>query len=121
MHDRDLDDLFSQAHAVEPLLPSHLVARIEADALAEQRARATAARRPAPTARRGWTAWLAALGGGGVVAGLATATLAGVWLGVAQPAPVSALTQKMSDAFLQNATLEQVELIPNLDAFVTEG
>ena len=121
MHDSDLDDLLAQARTVEPPLPSRLVARIEADALAEQRGWAADIRRPAPRPRRRWTGWVAALGGGGVLAGLATATLAGVWLGVAQPAPVLALTQTMSDAFNSDAMLEQVELIPTLDALVTEG
>jgi hypothetical protein len=61
------------------------------------------------------------MGGNGVLAGLATATLAGLWLGFAQPAPVLTLTQIVSDAFAADAGLGAVELIPSLDAFGLEG
>ena len=61
------------------------------------------------------------MGGNGVLAGLAAATLAGLWLGFAQPAPVLTLTRTLSDAFVADAGLVAIELIPSLDTFGPEG
>lgn len=119
MQDSDLDDLFASARAAGPMPSAALVARIEADALAVQQARQVPLRAPAPRSRL--SGWIAALGGSGVMAGLATATLAGLWLGVVQPAPVSAVTQSLGAALGVDAGLDSVELIPALDAFGEEG
>jgi hypothetical protein len=115
--DSDLDDLFARARAESPQPPAGLLARIEADALAVHKARQPAA----PARRSRWAGWVGALGGNGVLAGLATATLAGLWLGFAQPAPVSALTTTVSQAFGADSALDSVELIPALDTFGAEG
>jgi len=118
MQDTDLERLFAAARAERPNPSAGLTARIMADAEIVQ-----AAFRPAPVSARPrrWSGWIAAMGGNGVLAGLATATLAGLWLGFAQPAPVSTLTQTVSDAFAADAGLGSVELIPSLDSFGLEG
>ena len=85
----DLDDLFAEASG-GPVMPSdELMARILADAnaLADERERLV---RPVP-ARRGWRDLLRTLGGWPAVGGLVASTVAGLWIGVAQPAAVSDL------------------------------
>ena len=118
MQDTDLDSLFVTARAERPSPSAGLTARIMADADSVQAAFRTA---PVPARPRRWSGWIAALGGNGVLAGLATATLAGLWLGFSQPAPVLTLTQTVSDAYAADAGLGAVELIPSLDAFGLEG
>jgi hypothetical protein len=118
MQETDLESLFVAARAERPSPSAGLTARITADADAAQ-----AGFRSVPVAvkPRRWAGWIAAMGGNSVLAGLATATLAGLWLGFAQPAPVLTLTQTVSDAFAADAGLGAVELIPSLDAFGLEG
>ena len=118
MQDTDLDSLFVAARAGRPIPSADLTVRIVADAQAVQ---STFRPAPAPARPRRWAGWIAAMGGNGVLAGLATATLAGLWLGFAQPAPVLTLTQTVSDAFAADAGLGSVELIPSLDSFGLEG
>jgi hypothetical protein len=118
MQETDLESLFAAARAGRPSPSAGLTARITADADAVQSAFRPA---PAPVRPRRWSGWIAALGGNGVLAGLATATLAGLWLGFAQPAPVLTLTQTLSDALAADAGLGAVELIPALDSFGPEG
>lgn len=118
MQDTDLESLFATARAEAPLPSAALTARITADADAVQAGFKPV---PVPVRARRWSGWIAAMGGTGVMAGLATATLAGLWLGFAQPAPVLTLTQTVSDAFAADAGLGAVELIPSLDAFGLEG
>lgn len=85
--DEVLDQLFSAARRAPSPPPEALMARVLADAAREQGARpARAELRPA----RGWLAGLlAGLGGPGALAGLATAGLAGVWIGFVQPLDLS--------------------------------
>lgn len=120
MPDIDLEDLFLQARAAAPLPSAGLVARIEADAEAEQ-ARRVGGAAPARKRPSVWARFVAALGGGGVLAGLATTTLAGVWVGMAEPAPLSVLTDKVSVMIVGAADYDQIELIPADDPFLTEG
>jgi hypothetical protein len=79
-----LDALFGAARKAHPEPSAALLARIAADAeaVAADRARQAVARPARGGALRGW---LSALGGWPAVAGLATATVAGVWIGYAQP------------------------------------
>ncbi|WP_197919059.1 dihydroorotate dehydrogenase [Thiosulfatihalobacter marinus] len=75
-----LDELFAEArrNAEAPVSPA-LLARVLADAEALQPApRILEAARP-----RGWRRFVTLLGGWPSVAGLATAALVGVWIGVA--------------------------------------
>jgi hypothetical protein len=118
--ERDLDDLFAEARSVAPVPSSALLARVEADAVAAQGARARvrpAARRPAGAFAR----WFAGFGGGPALAGLAGAAVAGVWLGVVQPAPVAGLAGRLSEALGQDGAFDYVELIPSFDALDAEG
>ena len=96
-----------------------LMKRIEAQGLAVQSG--AGCLWSAVAARASLSRWLEALGGGPVVAGLATAALAGVWIGLAQPAPVAAVTSGVSAALGQDETSDFVELIPGFDSFASEG
>ncbi len=114
-----LDDLLATARAQAPAPSDALMARVLQDALAHQ-PRAVVS--PAiVTAPRGLAArisdFMGALGGRLGVAGLGTATLAGIWLGFAQPAPVAAMT----GLFMTEVPLDEVDLIPGTDDFLTEG
>lgn len=79
-----LDDLFATARGVAAEPGDDLMARILADAAAVQ-ARPVAAPTPAPVASGGWRGWLSAIGGWPAAGGMALATVAGVWIGVAPP------------------------------------
>jgi hypothetical protein len=81
--DAALDALFGAARAARPDPSAALLARIAADAeaVAADRARQAAAR----PSRGGIFGWLPAIGGWPALAGLATAAVAGVWIGYAQP------------------------------------
>lgn len=107
----DLDDLFSNAKA-GALQPSDaLMQRVLADADREQPQ--TVARSIAPSA--GFWAGLAGLfGGGGVLAGIGSAAVAGVFLGFVQPTSITSL----ADAWATNSTA--LELMPGIDALLTE-
>lgn len=110
---QDLDELFIQMRTNAPQPSDALMARIMADAMDAQPRRTM---RATPPARMGFWATLSAVfGGAGALAGVGSAAMAGLVLGIAQPAPVSALTQ----AFW-GTPLETVELIPSLDGFLTE-
>lgn len=95
----DLDDLFAEARDKGRDAPPALLARVMADAEAAQAA--------AP-ARRGFRMprWLtAALTGGAALTGMATAALAGVWIGYAEPEAFSGVTNAL--------WADQVDLMPS--------
>lgn len=118
--DDDLEALFAEARATAPQPSAALLARVAADAYAAQpvgRADARPIRPAGGVLRR----WFAGLGGGPVWAGLASIAVAGVWLGFAQPAPVSGLTDRLSEALGQDSAFDYVELIPSFDALAVEG
>lgn len=80
----DLDRLLAAERAAAPDVPAALLSRILADAQAEQAAQMRATwRRAAP--RRGLVAVLRDLGGWPAMAGLAAATVAGLWIGISPP------------------------------------
>jgi hypothetical protein len=90
-NDDMLDDLFAQARGTSPVPSDALMARVIADADAIQ-PRAVAA----PVARPGlMMRMLDAIGGWPAVSGLAMATVAGIWVGVAPPASVQDVTAAM--------------------------
>lgn len=76
-----LDNLIGQAKADRHEVPDQLLNRVFADALAAQ---------PAPVGERRQSGrlrrFLSAIGGWPAIAGMAAATLAGVWIGVSPPA-----------------------------------
>ncbi|MCV2881393.1 dihydroorotate dehydrogenase [Actibacterium sp. XHP0104] len=112
----ELELLFAAARDAAPVPSDGLLARVLADAEAEQA-------RPAPALIRPEGGLLARamrqIGGWPALAGLATATLAGVWIGYAQPAGLDGLTDTVwqGDA----AGYDLVEMIPSLDGYLTEG
>jgi hypothetical protein len=90
--ERELEGLFAAARERRPELPDDLMARILADA------QVVAAEREAPRpvpARGRWRAWLAELGGWPVVGGLVASTVAGLWIGAAQPLGLSDLLSSL--------------------------
>ncbi|WP_333712461.1 hypothetical protein [Yoonia sp.] len=89
-NDDFLEDLFARAQGDRATPQDDLVARVLADADAVQAGLATQTARPAPPGL--WSRMLVALGGWPAVSGLAAATVAGVWIGVAPPAPVADVT-----------------------------
>ncbi len=64
---------------------------------------------------------MTAVGGLGAAAGLATAALAGFWIGFAQPQGLSTLADGLTGGLGVTAMVDSVELIPALDPFATEG
>ncbi len=77
-----LDDLFAQARRVKPPVSDALMARVLADAALQQR----------PAAVTPGVSLLDVIGGWFAVGGLAAATFAGLWIGVAPPVAVEDLT-----------------------------
>lgn len=119
MRDNDIDALFAQARKAMPDPDATLLRKIEDQALAVQAGFRAA---PSVAPRQGlFGRWIAALGGGVAAAGLASAVLAGVWIGVAQPAPVAAVTSGISAALGQAEGSDYVELIPGFDDLAAEG
>lgn len=109
-----LDELYAEARRSAVAPSEAFMARVLADAMAEQPEPARIAPRAEPPGRMGLYDWLASLlGGGGVLAGLGAAAAAGMVIGYVQPAPVSAVTE----AFLPGG-IESVELIPTLSGLV---
>ena len=117
MTDQDLDDLFAAARAHAPLEDAALQARIYADGLRLQPQPKPVARRTASGKFGWWAALSTALGGKRGLAGLGTAAAAGVMLGFVQPTSVLALTE----AFFPVQTVDEVDLMPGIDAILTEG
>jgi hypothetical protein len=113
----ELDDLFAEARRSAAGPSDAFMARVLADAMAEQPEPARIAPAPARAApgRVGAFDWLAGLfGGGGVLAGMGAVAAAGLLVGYVQPAPVTAV----AGAFLSGTSIETVELIPNLSGLV---
>ncbi|MEQ9261042.1 MAG: hypothetical protein RIG84_18295 [Roseovarius sp.] len=108
---------FFDALRPEAAAPSEaLMARVLADAAREQAATGADERRPVarpatPPARRllGW------IGGWPVLSGLATATLAGIWIGVNPPAPLAAPVGTLTTALLPGAGAGEATYLVDLD------
>ena len=113
----DLDAILAAARTAGADASEDFLARVLADAYAMQPQPAAVVAVPAAS---GWrarlVAWLSALGGMGAAAGLATATLAGVWIGFARPDLVGGLGLAWT-----GAQVESIELLPTVDAWLTEG
>ena len=90
---QEIEALFAEVRALRPEPPDDLMARIlaEAEALAVGRESPL----PATPARLGWRDWLGALGGWPVVGGLVASTVAGLWIGAAQPPSLSDLVPEI--------------------------
>ncbi len=85
MTEDELETLLDRAAASGPLPPDRLLAKVmtDADGLLASRGRSPVRAQTGMLGRA-----LAALGGWPAVAGMASATVAGVWIGYAQPDPV---------------------------------
>lgn len=120
MTDSALDALFAAAREERPEPSPALMARVMEDALAEgaaRQARATvprAATRPGP--RAAIAAIVAALGGWPAMGGFATAGIVGLWIGYAAPGAVATYTSNWLGGGYDIA-----DLMPSLDAYLTEG
>jgi hypothetical protein len=110
----DLDALFATAAAVRAAPSDALMTRILADADALQPVPA----RPVPAVKvQGWFQTLADWFGGGMsLAGMSMAALTGLYLGVAQPLPVAALTELVTGT----TTLESLDLLPSTGTLWTQ-
>ncbi len=110
----DLDDLLALARS-RPMEPSDaLMARVLADALAEQPRAVAAQTVPFGVPRRGWLSLVAEVFGGfGGLAGVGGAAVAGLVLGFVQPAPVT----EFADAVL-GVQAASVDLMPGTDALM---
>ncbi|WP_204318726.1 dihydroorotate dehydrogenase [Pseudooceanicola aestuarii] len=118
----ELDDLFASVRTAPPEPEDALFARILADAETEQQTRKdiaadSAAARLAATrrgyARSGWFALFGGIGGRRGLAGLAAATVAGVWIGANPPL---ALESEMARYLGQEST-EDLYLVDPLTPF----
>lgn len=86
--DDDLDTLFAQMQGLAVVPGDALMARVLADAASAQ-----AAGWPVPRPQPGlWDRMMAAIGGWPSVGGLAAATVAGLWIGVAPPTSLQDIT-----------------------------
>lgn len=93
-----------------------LTARVLADAHRLQ-PRNDALKAVAGTSGPGIWAMLAAVfGGGGILAGMGTAAVAGLYLGLVQPTSFLTLT----DALLNTTRMDSLDLMPGIDALLTE-
>lgn len=112
-----LDGFFRAARAAAPEPSATLMDRILAEAAALQPVPAAAAVPVRRAARAGFLQRLffPGFGGPGVIAGLACAAVAGVWIGFSQPAPLAGLASQVTG---QSETLDQVDLIPALDGYL---
>ena len=84
LHDTELDALFAEAQQATPEPSPEFMARLTAEALAEQPQRRAAVKRGGF-----WSEIWEAIGGAPALAGLAVAGVAGLWLGIYPPAAVT--------------------------------
>lgn len=110
MTENDLDDLFNEARAQPVVVPAIVIQRVLADAQAEQ----ARFRRPVAPLRNRWAALLQLVGGGGGLAGMATAALAGIVIGLVQPVEDGAI------ATLLGSEASDFDLMPGIEELLQE-
>lgn len=119
MDDKELDDLFAAARAAPPAPSDALMARVVADALANQpaaRPETAAPARRLPSRRAPlWEPLAAIFGGTGALVGIGGAAVTGLFIGLAQPAAILSL----SDTYFAG-TADSVALLPSVDALFSE-
>jgi hypothetical protein len=120
MSDADLDALLSDLRSHPHEADARLLARIVDDAQAVQSSR-TSVRAVVPTREPALRRWISALGGSVALAGLGTAAMAGLWIGMAQPASLIDVTDQLSAALGREAALDYVELFPDFTTLQIEG
>ncbi|MFT6103929.1 MAG: hypothetical protein ACJA1E_000344 [Paracoccaceae bacterium] len=89
--DEMLDGFFEAARQQQPQIPEEVVARILADADREQAHHLKGVVTPVRSTRNFFGDVMAALGGWPSLAGLAAATLAGVWIGYSPPTSLDSI------------------------------
>lgn len=111
----DLDALFA-AEIDAPIAPSsEFLARVMGDADRIQ-SEFSSSQAESVSGNSIWQSLVAAIGGWTTVAGLATATVAGVWIGVSPPSGLDILTDTvLGESFGYS------DYLPNLDSVLTEG
>lgn len=114
----ELDGLLAEAASLATTPSSELMQRVIADADAVAEAGEVKSI-PAQPRRRGFIAGLlAGIGGWPAIAGLATATVAGVWIGYASPETLDGIT----NGLLTSRTVYEVgDFMPTLDDLFYEG
>jgi len=117
MRDGELELFFEAGRGAAPAPSEALLERVLADARAQQPGRAPSPRRPA-AARGALAGLLAALGGWPAVAGLASVTVAGIWLGYAAPGGLDGVTAALWPA---QDGYDVVDMIPSYDGLLGEG
>lgn len=114
----ELDDFFTAARGEGPVPSGALMARVLADADAMQPRVALALAVAEPAAASRWRRWLmaisAAVGGGAMATGLASAAVAGVFIGYAGPVTSDWLAGAVSGD-------EDVQMMAASDLFLEEG
>jgi hypothetical protein len=113
MRNDDLDDLFAAARGRDAQPSPALMARILADAAAEQPRAPVRAARP----RFSLSALIAAIGGAGALAGLATAAAAGLWIGLAPPTAVD----DFAATLWASGEGDSVDLFPDLEGMTSDA
>lgn len=112
----DLDALFATAASVRAVPSDALMTRILADADALQ----PVPTRPVAAITVTVPSWFQTLadwfGGGMSLAGMSMAALTGLYLGVAQPLPMAALTELVTGT----TTLESLDLLPSTGTLWTQ-
>lgn len=111
----DLDALFATARSADVQPSDALMARVMADAVAMQ-PKAVPMVRAVPPETGFWAGLAALFGGGGVLAGLGSVAMAGFFVGFVQPESVMAL----ADGWTVAGVVETVDLMPGVDALLTE-
>lgn len=114
MTDDDLDSLFAAARSAAPRPSPDLAARVLADA---EGLLAITPALPQPQARRPsfWAALAAAFGGSGALAGMATATVAGFYIGFAEPMNSGLVTSVLG------GEIAELDMMPGIDALLEEA
>ena len=119
LSDQQLDDLLHQAKRADTTPSPKLMARIIADAdqVANQR-NGLKKPRPARRGRSGFRALLDGFGGWPALAGLTTATLAGVWIGYATDQTLPGLSAGIIST---DIGYDIGEFMADFDMFADEG
>lgn len=111
----DLEAFFEAEKNNPPEISTEFLAKIEADASDIQAGfdQNTVASDVTPSF---WAALTAAIGGWPTIAGLATATVAGLWIGISPPQGLDSLTET-----ILGSSQEYSDYLPNFDSVLTEG
>ena len=112
----ELEAMFAEARDDAPSPSNDLLARIEAQALAEQPAPVQVVA-PAPAKARGWFDWHMGVGGWSSLGGLTAALVVGFGIGFSSPDTLTTLTP----SFLSTDTSELDDVFWSFDGSLLEG